>query len=161
MSKQEQSEFDALNSLTDSALDAEIKALDAEMKRYQLQIMKQQVAENKAKQEAKLNEFRSKMESLSGFLAQRKATQDMCNHRKGPMGVQAVMLRQGGSSQYSVIKHRMPNGDWWVYCTNCGKEWNRGDADYDTAIRFNTDNTPSMSTMFVIHKKEETANATR
>lgn len=92
-----------------------------------------------------------------------------CKHKKGGMfwglnentpGTEiSRALDNGNGSQYSVIKHKMINGDIWVDCLRCGKKWKppmradyRNDQefyraldDYERAVDFDTNNTMSTS----------------
>lgn len=49
-----------------------------------------------------------------------------CTHKKGGMASSRdmrVLTHGGNSSQYSVMKHQMINGDIWVRCLRCGRTW--------------------------------------
>src|SRR5882757_8596463 len=93
---------------TNAELAAELSALELEEKQLDLEIKRETVSKIRAQRAAKLEEARSKLRATLQFLAQRKANQDNCNHRKGGIGAEAVMRGQGTSAMYSVTKHKKP-----------------------------------------------------
>jgi hypothetical protein len=95
-----------------------------------------------------------------------------------------VLSTGGNSPQYAVIKHQMINGDFWVRCLRCGKTWlppvkdnfyfnakgkqvapvdgtfsqekfSKAEADYRTAVAFETNNTSSGSVICKFSKWDE------
>jgi hypothetical protein len=86
-----------------------------------------------------------------------------CNHRKGGMisfTDKAKLqhgLDNGGASQYSVIKHQLSNGDWWIRCTRCGMTWTKGMPGYKEAIHFETRNVYSSSVQVRFNNPEDEA----
>lgn len=96
-----------------------------------------------------------------------------------------VLTTGGNGQQYAVIKHQMINGDMWIRCLRCGKTWcppikenfyfdKRGKVvpvkegefnlekfkkaieDYQTAVNFETNNTPSGSVQCRFSRFNET-----
>lgn len=95
-----------------------------------------------------------------------------------------VLSTGGNSPQFAVIKHQMINGDFWVRCLRCGKTWlppvkdnfyfnakakqvapvdgvfsperfAKAEAEYRTAVAFETNNTPSGSVICKFSKWDE------
>jgi len=166
------SEFDNTESLdqfsktletkTNAQVAEEYAALELEEKRLDLEIKRETVAKIRAQRAAKLDEARAKLLATRQFLAQREANQANCNHRKGGIGAEAVMRGQGTDAMYAVIKHKLPNGRYFVLCQRCGKEWHPGfpllgekeTAGYREALNFATDNSPSGSSTFIFERTE-------
>jgi hypothetical protein len=159
-----QSEFDDsqlnLQAKTNAQLSAELQELELEEKQLDLEIKRETVAKIRSQRAAKLEEARSKLLATRQFLAQRKAVQDNCRHRKGGIGAEAVMRGEGTSAMYCVAKHKKPNGRWMVMCMRCGAEWHQGyellnEAEtpgFREAIQWPTDNSPSGSSTFLFEK---------
>lgn len=152
----------SLESKTNADVAVELAALEMEEKRLDLEIKREQVAKIRSQRSAKLEEARAKLIATKQFLAQRKANQDNCNHRKGGIGAEAVMRGQGTDAMYAVIKHKLPNGRYFVLCQRCGKEWHPGfpllgekeTLGYREAVNFATDNSPSGSSTFIFERTE-------
>lgn len=153
----------SLESKTNVEVTNELAALELEEKKLDLEIKRETVAKIRAQRTAKLDEARAKMLATKQFLAQRAANQDNCNHRKGGIGADAVMRGQGTDAMYAVIKHKLPNGRYFVLCQRCGKEWHPGfpllseveTKGYKEALNFPTDNSPSGSSTFIFEKSVE------
>jgi hypothetical protein len=168
--KKNSSEFDtpeafveSLPTKTNSQLVDELARLEAEEKQLDLEIKRETVAKIRGARQAKLDDARSKLIATMQFLAQRKAVQDRCNHRKGGIGHQMVMQGQGTDAMFAVFKHRKPNGTWMVLCARCGKEWHQpflvqgyvveaGTEGWQEALNYPTDNSPSGSAIFSYQK---------
>jgi len=166
------SEFDNTESLdqfsktletkTNAQVAEEYATLELEEKRLDLEIKRETVAKIRAQRAAKLDEARAKLLATRQFLAQREANQANCNHRKGGIGAEAVMRGQGTDAMYAVIKHKLPNGRYFVLCQRCGKEWHPGfpllgekeTPGYREALNFATDNSPSGSSTFIFERTE-------
>lgn len=179
-----------LENKTNSQIAAELSVLEVEARKIDLEHKKQEIKYRE--QEMKRNETRAKIDehdwakiesaynaakeaaraktlATLQFLAQRKANQDRCNHRKGGRGPDAVMRGIGDDSNRSVIFHKLPAGGTMVLCQRCGKEWhpaNKWNTEngklapipatpgWDEAIQFNTDNSPSGSSTFLFERAE-------
>lgn len=158
------SEFDNvdLNSLTSAQLATIKLTVDEELQQLDLELKREQVAAIKARKNARRDEAHSKSIAILQFLAQRKANQCSCNHRKGGMGANAVLRGEGTSAMYAVIKHLKPNGKWMVLCTRCGAEWHQGfpllgekeTPGFREAINWPSDSTPSRSAYFTYGRTE-------
>lgn len=107
---------------------------------------------------------------LDSFDRTKATYQSNCNHQKGGMirclkaSSQEIgrSLQKGDGSQYSVRKHQMMNGDWWIDCIRCGKKWRppirndypterafyRAVEEYERAKEFRTNNASSGSLQF-------------
>jgi hypothetical protein len=159
-------EFDTteLENQTASSIQAELDALALEERQLDLEIKRETVAKIRAQRNAKLEEVRSKQRAIMQFLAQREAQQNACNHRKGGIGVDSVMRGQGTSAMYSIIKHKLPDGRYFILCTRCLKEWHSphplvasvtGEKEtpgYREMLNAPTDNSPSGSSTFLFEK---------
>jgi hypothetical protein len=163
------SEFDneqstplSMEAKTNAQLADELSALELEEKQLDLEIKRETVSKIRAQRSAQREEARAKSLAVRQFIAQRKAQQDNCNHRKGGIGHESVMRGQGTDAMYAVWKHKQPNGTWLVLCSRCGKEW-RGEfrvqgrlieaavpsqTEFLQAINFPSDNSPSGSSSF-------------
>lgn len=97
----------------------------------------------KAQIEQKVAVAKLKGQTLDAIAKHKASAQDRCTHRKGGLIGHYDM---GDSYLYAVIKHKHLWGDIWVRCTRCGKNWKPGSPDYETALKFPTDN--QMSTSF-------------
>lgn len=152
----------ALENKTNAEIVSELTELELEEKRLDLEIKRETVAKIRSQRAAKLEEGRSKLMATRQFLAQRKANQDNCNHRKGGIGAEAVMRGQGTDAMYAVIKHKLPCNRYFVLCQRCGAEWHpaqplfgiKEDAGYQEALRWPTDNSPSGSSTFTFERAE-------
>jgi hypothetical protein len=156
---------DSLASKTNVEVSNQLAALELEEKQLDLEIKREQVAKIKAKRNAQLDENRAKQIATKQFLAQREATQQHCNHRKGGIGAGAVVNGEGTDAMYAVAKHKMPNGKYQVFCMRCGKEWVapfpllgiEGTPGYLEALNFPSDNTPSGSSTFIYERTSAVA----
>lgn len=157
-----------LESKTNADVTAELAALEMEEKQLDLEIKRETVSKIRAQRASKLEEARSKTMAVKQFLAQRKAVQDNCNHRKGGIGAEAVMRGQGTDAMYAVIKHKLPCNRYFVLCQRCGAEWHpaqpifgiKATPGYEEAIRWPSDNTPSGSSTFMFERAEAFAERT-
>jgi hypothetical protein len=162
MSKQDNlSPFNkTLETKTNGEIGAELTALELEEKQLDLEIKRETVAKIRAQRQTKLDEARAKIAATLQFLAQRKASQDACLHRKGGIGAEAVMRGQGTSAMYCVAKFKKPNGRWFVLCMRCGKEFHQGHEllgeretpGFAEAIQWPSDNTPGGASTFLFER---------
>ena len=158
-----------LENKTNAQVVSELAELEIEEKRLDLEIKREQVAKIRAQRSAKLDEARAKLMATKQFLAQREANQANCNHRKGGIGAEAVMRGQGTDAMYAVIKHKLPNGRYFILCQRCGKEWHpaeplfgvKATPGYDEALRFPSDNSPSGSSTFLFERTESFSERTQ
>lgn len=148
---------------TDEQVRAEITKLEQEERELDLELKRDKVATIRAERANKLQAANMRTQAAKNFLAQREAVQKRCNHRKGGKGAIAVINGEGNDSNYAVIKHRLPNGKFFVLCQRCGKEWHPGHVvggivlsvatpGYDEAVGYPTDNTASGSSTFTFEK---------
>jgi len=140
----------------------ELRRLEADT-----QDIEERLAEREMKRETKRQRSINNGQTLRQIENTTKAVQDHCNHKKGGSGAQGFIGGEGDDSQYSVLKHRMPNGDVWVRCLRCGKTWkppveskfmvkgkvdveafNAAVREYETAVAFQTRNQMSGSIQF-------------
>lgn len=141
------------DNMTDLQLDRLYKRLEFKLKRAELGLKLDEAARHKAVREQKISDFNEKMKSLKKFISDREAIQNTCNHKKGARGVDGVMRRQGTDAMYSIIRHVLPDGSFFVICQNCHKEWTKTHKDYRlAAFDWPTDNATSGSTRFVFER---------
>lgn len=160
--------------LSNTELEAKLKRLELlqrqqelEYRQYDIELKKEEFAKLKGAKAQALEMTRQKNTSLRNFIAQREAQQAKCNHRKGGIGPEALINGQGSSAMYSIAKHRLPMGDFFVICTRCGKEWmppmpfnveggelrpKAATPGWNEAVTWPTDNTPSVSSTFLFRK---------
>ena len=151
------SEFD---NVTTEDLTAEQKRLDIELKKLELEERLETQTKRKNKRLELKREFDAKMRAIAVALAQREMAQRRCNHKKGGLGVEAVINGQGTDENYALLKHQLSDKTWFVQCQRCGAEWrpaNRftgesetviGGFTYRDALKARTDNSPSKSCVF-------------
>lgn len=104
-------------------MELEFKRLEIEAKKLELLDIRERVDERKMKHDNKEQRTRANGQVLDNNLAQRRAAQAYCNHKKGGNGLEGYMSGQGDDPQYAVFKHQFLNGDIWVRCLRCGKWW--------------------------------------
>lgn len=148
---------------SDAELRSTLAQLEREERELDLEIKRESVAKIRAERANKLQAAQMRTQAAKNFLAQREAIQARCNHRKGGRGHEAVINGTGNAAEFAVIKHRLPNGKFFVLCQRCGKEWHPGHVvggivlsvatpGYDEAVNYPTDNTASGSSTFVFEK---------
>jgi hypothetical protein len=161
-------EVEALE-LENLRLDAETKKLALEAaqleiraKKAQIQDLEESLAERELKRENKRQRSLTNGETLKSLDRDDKAAQKRCNHKKGGNGIVGVKGGRGDAPQHAILLHTFANGDTWVRCLRCGKTWkppveraykSREDyltayAEYQAALNFQTNNSPSSSYMF-------------
>jgi hypothetical protein len=107
------------------------------------------------------------MESLKAFMRNRALQQDHCNHRKGGIDATALIQGRGDSDKFCIVKHGLPNGDFFIICTRCNKEWHPerpynveggvrrplpATPGWAAMVVATTDNTSSASSMFIFRE---------
>jgi len=155
-------------------LELDLKKQELAAKQQQLEYMKYDLIVKKddadkimGRRTAQIEANRQKMDSLLTFMRNREAQQNHCNHRKGGIDAQSLIYGEGTSDKYCVIKHGLPNGNFFVICSRCNKEWHparpynvEGGAlrplpatpGWAEAVAWPTDNTASASSRFVYEK---------
>ena len=143
-------------------LEHEEKQLSILEKKAHLQDLHEQLADRELRRESKRSTSLTNGATLKQLATNDESAQKRCNHRKGGNGAQGLILGQGHDSQHAVIKHTFANGDMWIRCMRCGKTWKpvmrenctsdehylRVMAEYQAAVNFQTNNTPSSSIQF-------------
>lgn len=124
----------------------ELDALRLEREKLELEDLRNKVEAVRRKKAADKLSADQQEQSIKEAQRQEKIRQSICNHRKGGMGLEGMIA--GNDTNYAVIKHQLPNGDWLVMCTRCCKMWKKEDAGFNAAIGFPTDNQPSGATLF-------------
>lgn len=164
---------------TDSGVELELKKIELEQKKqeieyrkYDLALKKEDFEKLQAHRRQQIEVSQQKMMALRNFMADRARRQTQCNHRKGGVGPEALILGQGSSAMYSIIKHKLPSGNYFVICSRCGKEWHPYEKynveggqivpkpatpGWEQAINWPTDNTASVSSTFTFEKTEAPA----
>lgn len=142
---------------TTGQLKVQLKALEDEEAALDLEIKREKVRKIREERQSKLDEARSKMDSVRDLLAQRKRLQAHCNHRKGGRGPGAVLNGEGMDSNYAVVRHMLPSGRLMILCQRCGQEEYSRDPitgasateQYERFSNFPTDNQTSGSSLFI------------
>lgn len=143
-------------------LDIENKKLERLEKQANIQDLQERLAERQMKRDDRFQKSRTNGDTIRIEKANKISIQARCNHRKGGNGQMAYVNGQGESSQYAVIKHKVCNGDVWIRCQRCGKNWKPpieadfklkeeyldARADYMQALNFPTFNIMSTSYTF-------------
>jgi hypothetical protein len=106
-----------------SDYDKKMKDLQMKKAEAELQDLEERLAEREMKRENKRQRSVINGNTLRSIKSGKEAHQSLCNHRKGGNGADGIISGQGDDPQYSVLKHRMPNGDVWVRCLRCQKWW--------------------------------------
>jgi hypothetical protein len=141
----------------DPTLNDEIAKIRIEKEKIEAQLLSFQLEELKLRQVRRSSSHLQVEKDLGDMIRNFALRQGNCNHRKGGRGLSGVQGK-GTDSDYAIIKHQMPNGDWHVFCTRCSKHWQPTDADaklkggYFEALDWPTDNTPSGSSMFTFQR---------
>jgi len=152
---------ETFETLTNAQLAAESAKIDAEMKALDLELKREQVSKLRAQTNQKLDNARARDLSIKNYMAQRDAQQSNCNHKKGGTGSEAFLRGQGDSPYYSIIKHKLPSGQYMVLCQRCGKEWHAADKfdksiketpGYSEALSWSTNNSASGSSVFLFER---------
>ena len=120
----------SVKDMTVSEVEAELASKELELKRLELlereanlEDLRERLDERKLKRTTRNSVFRGHGQNLRQDAINRKAKQEICNHRKGGDGAQGVIGGQGDDTQYCIMRHIMGNGDIWVRCLRCGKTW--------------------------------------
>ena len=153
---EEKSALTAENTKSVEGLTPEEKALDLELKRLELAERKAAAKDREDKKEQKRIQAESRNNATLAQMAQTKAREEHCTHRKGGLGAGAVLDGQGDAAEYAVIKHKLPIGKYFILCTRCLKEWHPADPvtgtpetpGYKEALMFPTKNAASGSSTF-------------
>jgi hypothetical protein len=138
----------SIKDMSEEEVSAELKAKELEIKRLELlereanlQDLQERLAERQLKRRNRDGVFRGHGANLKQDAINRKAKQELCNHRKGGDGANGVIGGQGDDMQYAILRHVMGNGDIWVRCLRCGKTWKyplaseySTKAEYDLAL---------------------------
>lgn len=124
----------------------ELEALRLEKEKLELEALREQVEKSRREKEAKRLASEQQERAIKESQRQEELRQKICNHRKGGMGLEGMVA--GNDTNYAVIKHQLPTGEFVVLCTRCCKLWNKKDSDFQAALAFPTDNQPSGSTLF-------------
>jgi hypothetical protein len=104
-------------------MELEFKRLEIEAKKLELLDIRDRVDDRQMKRDNREQRTRANGQVLDNNLAQRRAVQEQCNHRKGGNGLEGFASGQGDDPQYAVLKHQFLNSDVWVRCLRCGKWW--------------------------------------
>ena len=143
-----------------------LKELQAENLRIQNEHLKEQTEFYRAQNEeavrkrlSRVGQHAEQERTLAEGRAMRDRVQGQCTHLKGGKGDDLANNNgDGDKGGHSVIKHLAEWGERMVKCTRCFAEWWPGDTEenhptgisYATALRFNTDNSPSGAAQFKI-----------
>jgi hypothetical protein len=106
-----------------AAKELEIKRLELLERQANLEDLQERLAERQLKRKSRDGVFRGHGANLKQDAINRRAKQELCNHRKGGDGANGVIGGQGDDMQYAILRHVMGNGDIWVRCLRCGKTW--------------------------------------
>jgi hypothetical protein len=120
----------AVESMSAEEVSAELAAKALQIKRLELlereanlQDLQERLAERQLKRRNRDGVFRGHGANLKQDAINRRAKQELCNHRKGGDGANGVIGGQGDDMQFAILRHVMGNGDIWVRCLRCGKTW--------------------------------------
>lgn len=158
--------------MAESTFKTEMEELKLKRERLELQDLEDKLAEREMKKENARAIFHERGRALSDTVRMEGQAQQICTHRKGGPG---HLFKSGGGNDtnYSVIKHTLPNRDILVMCTRCQRKWlppiepkrahfkvvadydlamvkfKEDQAEYKTALAFLTDNSPSSGATFM------------
>lgn len=108
-----------------AAKELEIKRLELLEREANLQDIRERLAERQLKRKSRDGVFRGHGANLVQDAINRKAKQEICNHRKGGDGPNGIIGGQGDDTQFAILRHVMGNNDIWVRCLRCGKTWKK------------------------------------
>lgn len=156
-----------IDDLSNEQLDRRAAIIRARKEEADLQDITERLADRQNKRSTKSQEYLSRGRELAKTARDHDAVQSACHHKKGGRGNMPGGFLRGNDVNYSVIKHTLPTNQIWIRCTRCGKTWkNVSPLDYDLktaegkeafeaakieyqkALDFNTDNSPSSSITF-------------
>ena len=121
MSKRELLDADP-ETLTNDELIRRATFIELEAKEANLEFTRNQNSKFKMEQQQVKDQFKSRGRELNKTARDHEIQQRNCSHRKGGRGVDAL-LKGGNASDYAVIRHLLPNNEWWQRCQRCGKTW--------------------------------------
>jgi hypothetical protein len=161
-----------LDELTTEEIERRVVLLKAQEAELNAQDLKDRVDERKNKRQMISEQFRARGRELKQTLRAQETHQNNCSHRKGGRGLEAIQ-KGGTASDYAVIRHLLPNNEWWQRCQRCGKTWrppNREEYDleiqsereafetaqkaYKDAMSWPSDNIPSTGITFQHHSED-------
>lgn len=157
-----------------AAIELELKKAELEEKRLGIELSKanlvdsqERLDERKLKRDTQFQRSRTNGETLKLTNAAIKSNQKRCNHKKGGNGQQDYVAGRGDDPQYCVFRHTFANGDTWVFCLRCHRQWKppaksdftvdgvfdasgfaEAKAEYLRAMDFTTKNAPSSGVVF-------------
>jgi uncharacterized small protein (DUF1192 family) len=166
-----------LDELTTDEIERRVVLLKAQEAELNAQDLKDRVDERKNKRQMISEQFRARGRELKQTLKAQETHQNNCSHRKGGRGLEAIQ-KGGTASDFAVIRHLLPNSQWWQRCQRCGKTWrppNELDFDlkdsvertafdaakkeYQEALSWPTDNIPSTGITFQHHSEDNDVSA--
>lgn len=166
---EQMSEEAAAIALENAKIERELKLLELEEKRLtveaakaNLQDTRERLDERQLKRGVLASRSKTNGATIAALAANAKKVQNRCNHKKGGNGIPGYVGGQGNDSNYAVMKHTMCWGDVWVRCMRCGKTWKppvekffdtkeeylKAYVEYQTALEYQTNNSPSSSYQF-------------
>lgn len=155
------------SSLSNEQLQRKLMLIDIESRVSQAELTRHQTAQFKMKQAEQKDKFFSRGRELRNTAVSQAKHQAGCSHRKGGKGIDALQRGGTDASDHSIIHHLLPNNEWWMRCTRCGKTWRpphpedfnlksaegkaefeQAKADYKWALEAPTNNSPSTGITF-------------
>lgn len=145
--------------------------IDLQAKLHNQKLVRHQIDQFEMKASETRDKFLSRGRELKKTENDQKKHQANCSHRKGGRGLEAIQ-KGGNASDYAVIRHLLPNNEWWQRCQRCGKTWkpphreafdddaagkaafDAANAEYKEALNWPTDNIPSTGITFQHHSDD-------
>lgn len=156
-----------IDNLSNEQLDRRAAIIRARKEEADLQDITERLADRQNKRSTKSQEYLSRGRELTKTARDHEAVQNACQHKKGGRGNMPGGFLRGNDVNYAVIKHTLPTNQVWIRCTRCGKTWKNASPldynmktpegreayeqakiEYQKALDFNTDNSPSSSITF-------------
>jgi hypothetical protein len=162
------------SSLTNDQLQRKLMLIDIESRVSQAELTRHQTAQFKMKQAEQKDKFWSRGRELENTKRSQHKHQDQCSHKKGGRGIESLQKGGTDASDHAIIHHLLPNNEWWLRCTRCGKTWRppyaedfdlktadgkeafeKAKTDYQWALNAPTNNQPSSGITFQHHSEDD------
>jgi hypothetical protein len=132
---------------------AETHKLLLEKEQLELEVLRENVRKMKESRDRRAASHTQVEADLADFQRNQEMGFKQCNHHKGGKDIEGIR-GNGTDSQYSIVRHQLPLGDWMIICLRCHKQWLKGDPEYREALRWPTDNSPSGSCLFTVDRDQ-------
>jgi hypothetical protein len=143
--------------------------VEREFKQLQIQALRIQIGDNQKKIEQMKADAARRVEDQKALEKMRERRKKLCRHKKGGRNNN---FAQGNAPDYSLAINVFPCGEVVVFCTRCQSDWRKPElelkrtdpkayaeqmAEFTKWASMPTDNSPSGSQIYLIHKEAAAA----